>query len=137
MSAENNELNRVLSNPENFIVSDSLSERLGVIEENKKLESLPPTLKIFLSDDKCFKFNITSWAISNRDEYIKINCKPFLGRSSSNFQSIGLGEEISEFLIEGLSEKNIRYQDKYKYELEVNVEHKTLSLTIPKIGDVS
>ena len=104
-----NELNRVLSNPDNFLVSNSLAGKFEEPKNSHIKKSHWPILDISTDNNESFKVSIISWSKSTKDGYYQFKCK---SKSINDIYSIGGIHNIDKITISGIETEKMTHSDR-------------------------
>ncbi len=94
-----NELERVLANPDNFLVSKSLAEKFEEPIESRTGKFPLPTLEVVTDNDESFNVSVLSWSKSTKDGYYQFKCK---SKKINDIYSIGGIYNIDKLTIIGI-----------------------------------
>lgn len=69
------EWERVQSNPDNFLVSDSLAEKFSVVNSIESDKIASPVLEVLLDNKETCDFKIVSWSKSTKEKFYEFKCE--------------------------------------------------------------
>ena len=94
-----NEWERVLSNPDNFIVSDSLAEKFSVTNSGETDKIKLPVLEVALDNEEIFNFKIVSWSKSTKEKFYEFTCE---SQTVNDIYSVGGNLNVVNLTISGI-----------------------------------
>ena len=97
-----NEWDRVLSNPDNFLVSDSLAEKFSPSNSIKTDKIKLPVLEVLLDNKETCDFKIISWSKSTKEKFYQFTCK---SKNINDVYLIGGINYICKVTISGMKTK--------------------------------
>ena len=109
------EWERVQSNPDNFLVSDSLAEKFSVANsvESDKIES--PVLEVLLDNKETYDFKIISWSKSTKEKFYQFACK---SKNINNVYLIGGINYVCKVTVLGMGNKFCLDAESYEFQAD-------------------